>query len=604
MPATSTSRFFALAALVVVAAVAAVFLLMPVAGTATVARSRRIGPEVPSPGNGPGHARWIAEENAKPGTTDWQITGPVAHGNIEGYADATSAAAGDTVRLYVSTDARSYRVEAYRMGWYGGKQGRLVWTSPSQVGFRQASASVDPRTKMAEAQWTPSVNVPIDKTWPPGDYLFKLVGDNGYAQFVPFAVRDDTSNAALVVVNAVTTWQAYNKWGAHSLYEGVDRLGTTTPEARSQVVSFDRPYENDSGAGDFLGNELPLVSLAEKQGYDVTYWTDVDLHHRGDRLANHRAVLSLGHDEYWSAEMRNGVERARDGGVSVAFFGANAVYRSIRLDPSGLGPYRHEVNYRVARDDPFRGVDDSRVTVSWREPPLNRPESSLVGDYYQCNPAKADMVVADPSAWVFAGTGLGAGDKLRGLVGPEYDRYDVNAPQPPGAVQVLSHSPLRCGGQATFSDMTWYSVASGAGVFATGTNWWISRLNMTCVPPEQCLDQNVRRVTLNVLDAFAAGAAGSAHPSVSNLNRFGQMSRATTPANAGEQAVTPTTSSLFTTTTDAWGRTSTTLARRHPATTRRSPFSTEPTLPALPFPTSTIPLGSPSPSGVVRGIRS
>ncbi|MFN2607307.1 MAG: N,N-dimethylformamidase beta subunit family domain-containing protein [Acidimicrobiales bacterium] len=581
MPGTST-RLVAIVAVVVGMAVGAVFVLIPAARTATLIGSRPAGPEVPRTAAA-GHARWVAGENAKPGTTDWQITGPVDHGNIEGYADTTSAVSGDTVRLFVSTDAATYRVDAYRMGWYGGTQGRLVWRSPPQTGFRQGPPSVDPLTNTVEAHWAPTLSITLDKAWPPGDYLLKLVGDNGYAQFVPLAVRDDTSKAALVVVNAVTTWQAYNKWGGHSLYEGVDRLGATTPEARSQIASFDRPYANDSGAGDFLGNELPLVSLVEKSGYDVTYETDIDVHRRGALLTNHRAVLSLGHDEYWSAEMRAAVERARDAGVNVAFFGANALYRAIRLAPSDLGDLRHEINYRIARDDPMTGVDNSRVTVGWREPPVNRPESSLVGDYYQCNPVKADMVVADPSAWVFAGTGLAAGDKLKDLVGPEYDRYDPSAPQPPGPVQVLTHSPLHCGGQASYSDMTWYTTASGAGVFATGSNWWISRLNLTCVPSDSCLEQHALRITLNVLDAFSLGPAGRSHPSVSNVSSLGEV-RGTTPLDAGERVVT-TTTTPYTAPTTVGSRPSTSLARTTTTTTRPlHPPTSVPTLPSLPFP--------------------
>jgi hypothetical protein len=241
--------------------------------------------------------------------------------------------------------------------------------------------------------------------------------------------------------------------------------------------------------------------------------------------------------------MRQAVERARDSGTNIAFFGANALYRAIRLGPSDLGPNRREFNYRSARDDPVSGVDNSRITVSWREPPLNRPESALVGTYYECNPVKGDLVIADPSAWVFAGTGLGAGDKLKNVVGPEFDHYDKSAPQPPGAVQVLSHSPVRCHGKASFSDMTYYSAPSGAGVFATGTNWWISRLGPAC-PPDDCVDAKVVRVTENVLKAFALGPAGQTHPSVSNVNRLGSVNSSSTTGS-----VTDDTNQEFTTST-------------------------------------------------------
>jgi hypothetical protein len=580
VPGASTARLVAIVSIVVGVAIGSVVVLVPQGRTATLSDRRALGPGVPPPA-APGHAQWIVDENARPGTSDWQLSGPVSHGEIEGYADTTSTTRGQTVRLFVSTSAPTYRVEAYRMGWYGGRQARLVWRSGLVRGARQAERSVDPVTNMVETRWGPSLSVRVDQAWPPGAYLLKLAADNGYAQYVPLTVRDDTGRSALLVVDAVTTWQAYNRWGGHSLYDGVNRHGATTAEARSQVVSFDRPYENDSGAGDFLGNELPMVSLLERSGYDVSYWTDVDLHQRPELLDRHRAVVTLGHDEYWSLEMRTAVERARDSGVNVAFFGANAVFRSIRLAPSGLGPARREVNYRSAQSDPLHGIDDTRVTVSWRDPPLNRPESTLIGAFYQCNPVKADMVVADGSAWVFAGTNLAGGDRLADLVGPEYDRYDVNAPGPPGPVQVLAHSPVRCGGRASFSDMTYYTAPAGAGVFATGTNWWVSRVNPACAPADGCSDARVATITRNVLDAFAAGPAGLAHPSVSNLHRLpDNRSRDTTPADATENQSRVTAAS-----------TTTTVAQRPrpptsgPPTTRRAlPPTTISIRPSLPFP--------------------
>ena len=580
-PPATTTQLLAIASIVVGVAIGAVMLLVPSARTAAIG-NRAAGPALPTAEGGAGRARWVIEENRRPGTPDWHITGPTSRGEIEGYADTTSVNRGRSVRLFVSTKASTYRVEAYRIGWYGGRQGRLVWKSGTVNGVDQADATVDPTTNMAEARWSPSLSVNVDRSWPPGNYLLKLVAANGYAQYVPLTVRDDESRAALVVVNAVTTWQAYNRWGGHSLYEGVDGSGTTSASGRADVVSFDRPYENDSGAGDFLGNELPMISLLEKEGYDVTYWTDIDLHSGSGRLANHRALLTLGHDEYWSKEMRDGVEAARDRGVNVAFFGANAVFRAIRLTPSDLGPDRRQVNYRVASADPLNGVDDSRVTVSWREPPLNRPESTLVGAFYQCNPVKADFVVADASAWAFAGTGLRNGDRIPNLVGPEYDRYDVNAPLPPGPVQVLGHSPVRCSGRASYSDMTYYSTRSGAGVVATGTNWWISRLNPACPPRDGCYDERVAGVTRNILDAFAAGPAGRAHPSIANLHLLDEDKvRETTPPTVSEQPIPTTTSSTAPATTTS--RVPSSIYAGPPTTVRR-PQNTIPLGPTLPFP--------------------
>ncbi len=90
----------------------------------------------------------------------------------------------------------------------------------------------------------------------------------------------------------------------------------------------------------------------ERLGLDVSYWTDIDLHERGQLATNHRAVVIPGHDEYYTVEMRQYLEAARDAGVNLGFFGANNIYRRIRLEPSAIGADRHEVNYRDAARGP------------------------------------------------------------------------------------------------------------------------------------------------------------------------------------------------------------------------------------------------------------
>ena len=174
----------------------------------------------------------------------------------------------------------------------------------------------------------------------PAQYLIKPVGSNGGQQYVPFTVRDDASHSAYVVQSSVTTWQAYNPYRGFSLYGGIPTGSESSLDARSYVVSFDRPYSHDAtaldghGSGDFLGNELPFIFFAERHGLDVTYTTDVDLHTNPAHLLNHRSLISLGHDEYWSTPMRDGAEHALEAGVNLAFLGANACYRQIRLEPS------------------------------------------------------------------------------------------------------------------------------------------------------------------------------------------------------------------------------------------------------------------------------
>jgi hypothetical protein len=392
------------------------------------------------------------------------------------------------------------------MGYYGGDGGRLVWTSKDVAGRKQAAPSVEPRTRMVEADWEPSLSVRLTPEFVPGVYLFKLVGEDGEQQYVPLTVRDDESTAAFVVQNAVTTWQAYNLWGGADLYEGQTRSGGSSFEARSRVVSFDRPYKLGDGSGDFLGNEFPLVSYVESLGLDVTYWTDVDLHRRPELLLRHRALLTLGHDEYWTWGMRDAAEHARDQGVNLAFFGANAAFRQIRLEDSPLGLYRREVNYKRANEDPVRLTSPKFTTTDFRQPPVTRPESAMIGNLYECNPVKADFVVYRPDSWVFAGLRFDKGDDIDDLVGSEYDRWTPGPGTPPN-VEVVAHSPLKCRGRPSFSDMTYYTSPGGGGVLATGTNLWVPKLGSV---------DEVRAITANVLKVFGAGPAGQSHPSQPN----------------------------------------------------------------------------------------
>jgi hypothetical protein len=471
----------------------------------------------PQPGVGAQEAATAIElENAKPGSGGWQIpsTPPQGAQAIEGYADHDSAAVGDVVRVFVNTAAPSWHLEAWRMGWYGGTKGRLVWSSRVQPGSVQPAPFRDPVTHMAEARWSSPLAISIDSTWTPGAYLLVLVSSSGGRQFVPLTVRDDASKAALLLVDATTTWQAYNEWGGCSLYACPGVKGAH----RATIVSFDRPYAANYGRGsaDFLDHELPLIALVERLGLDVTYVTDVDLDRDPQLALAHRAVLSLGHDEYYSTAMRSALEEARDAGVNLAFLGANAIYRHIRLEPSWDGrARRREVNYRSTKD-PGALHDPSAATVQWRNPPLNDPENALIGIQYGCAPMSGGLRIVDPSAWLLDGTGVSAGTTFPGLVGNEFDSLTKNG-KTPANLQLIADSPVRCLGKAYFADMSWYAAPSGAGVFASGTVHWICTLDGTCpAPPDEVAF--VVRVTENLLAAVQAGPAGAAHPSHTNVS--------------------------------------------------------------------------------------
>ena len=447
-------------------------------------------------------------ENKRPGTSAWRITDLGSADAIDGYADQQSVLPGQSFRLYVSTTAKSFRVDAFRFGWYSGHQARLVWASGRIRGQQQTAVDIAPGTHMVTAPWRPSMTI-TTTNWPPGSYLLRLDASSGAERYVPITVRSANTAGAIVILNDNTTWQAYNAWGGYSLYQGPDGL----PSDRGYAVSFDRPYDGD-GAVRFLAFDEAAIALAEHTGVRLAYETDVDIDQHPGILAGARAVISLGHDEYYSQAMRNALLTARNAGTNLAFLGANSIYRHIRFANGD----RVVICYKVADIDPLFGKDDAETTQQWRDPPDPRPESVITGVFYECNPVSAPWVVYDPSNWIFAGTGAYKGERFPGMVGPEYDRLNpaVSFPRP---MQVLAHSPLTCDGFSTYSDSVYYTVASGAGVFASGTMRWVCAMRgLSCGHGlTRAAERFVDRATQNLLRAFAAGPAGRAHPAHDNV---------------------------------------------------------------------------------------
>ena len=248
-------------------------------------------------------AGWVARENAQPGSDDWGVADDRAvHDQIRGFAGTTSIDREGPVDLYVSTVSPTFDVTAYRMGFYGGKGAREVWSEEGITGQDQGGAVLDPETRMAVAPWQPSLTVDVGRDWPPGVYMFRLSTPTGGASLIPLTVRDDDSTAPLLIQSSVTTWQAYNDWGGANLYAGGSN---NDGDLRADVVSFDRPY-GGNGSGEFFGREWEFIFFVEQLGIDLSYWTDIDLDAQPEQVQQHRALVSLGHDEYYTVEMRPG----------------------------------------------------------------------------------------------------------------------------------------------------------------------------------------------------------------------------------------------------------------------------------------------------------
>jgi hypothetical protein len=454
-------------------------------------------------------ARRKVAENALPGDPHWEIRHLGTANAITGYAGAASVLTGQSFPLSVSTASRGFRVRAFRLGWYRGDGARQVWQSGPLRGRRQNPPGVSAGTNTVQTAWDPVLEVPTDD-WPAGAYLLRLDADSGAQRYVPITVRSASTAGRVVLKSCVSTWQAYNTWGGYDLYKGADGSYGN----RSLAVSLDRPYDLN-GADMFLTYERNVVKLAEALGLPLAYATGMDIAADPHLLDGASALISPGHDEYWTPSERAHVTAARDAGVNLAFLGANAMFRRIRLDADGRLVVCYKTSYT---EDPEYGKDNALVTSDWREPPVPDPESSLIGTIYEGYPANAAYQVATPDSWLFAGTGVAEGARFANLVGVEYDRVNPAYPVP-RPIQVLSHSPLVCQGARSFGDSAYYTHSGGAGVFNSGTMRWVEAIYGD--RPHGIGGRTpafVKQVTTNLLRAFADGPAAARYPAHDNLD--------------------------------------------------------------------------------------
>ena len=382
----------------------------------------------------------LQAENAQPGTPDWQLTYTRVDPTtlyrspwIEGFVSKASVKAGESLDLFVSTrPVDRFRVDIYRLGYYGGTGGRLM----AELGEFQGLEQPDPpvgEERLRECQWEATTAIEIPADWPSGVYLGKLSLVKGrYQSYVVFIVRDERP-ADIVFQCSDNTWQAYNRWpDNYSLYDAdTGKKWNLLPGVK---VSYDRPYGKycqildaplSQGAGEFGLWEFPFAYWLEQHGYDVTYCSNTDVHADAQCAARGKVFLSVGHDEYWSLEQFEHVQQAVKSGTSVGFFSGNTCCFVAPFSQSSRG-----VDNRIlTRAGRYGGVSEAEKTSMGPFPMEGPNEAQLIGAR-TTSPynGSADWIVTDATHWLFANTGMKNGDRIAGLVGWEFHGEPADLP--------------------------------------------------------------------------------------------------------------------------------------------------------------------------------
>lgn len=374
------------------------------------------------------------------------------------YSDRLSYAPGETVTLFVSATAPRYSLEVAR-------DGAALTPMLRQEGLAAAWQATPDHCSVEGCGWQAGHAFAIPADWPSGAYRLTLRGEGGRTPALchhlivvrPAPARHRGGRRGrLLQIAATGTWTAYNTWGGSNHYQGI-----TGPkrDLYAPTVSLERPFcrgfvvlppdaprvplevpvppasvpryphmewayatghsKKYASAG-WASYDSHFFRWAEAAGYAVDLATQHELHYRPELLEGYDCLAFVGHDEYWTWEMRDAVEAFVERGGRVARFAGNFMWQT-RLQDEGRRQTCYK--YRARAEDPlYGGPEQARTTTSWEAPEVGRPGAETFGlnatrglyaGWGGCAPRGVrGFPVYRPEHWAFAGTGLYYGDLL------------------------------------------------------------------------------------------------------------------------------------------------------------------------------------------------
>jgi hypothetical protein len=386
------------------------------------------------------------------------------------YTDRTSVAPGERFHLHASCDDGPCTLEIARVG----SARDVVWqASGLVVGSHPTPIEAD----RLGCGWPAVVEVAVGADWRSGYYDVVLTSATGQSAHHFVCVKAAPARTQpMVLVLTTNTLHAYNYWGGRSAYADVEALMSrrrTLAEAMAAslgVLSTQRPFPPlllapppemprlvnlekrgfearpwagadpawsrahrqspyDGSAGYLNKWEHAFVRWAENQGLGFDYLTDYDLDRDPGALAPYRAVVLVGHSEYWSGPQRDRLERFVDEGGRLAILSGNTAFWKVRWEDEGRTLVCHKWNGASAEDVPA-----AEATHLWSHPMFARPEAEITGlsfifgGYHRLGLCAArgqgGYTVYRPDHWALEGADLYWGDVFGDdvpLVGYEND---------------------------------------------------------------------------------------------------------------------------------------------------------------------------------------
>lgn len=364
----------------------------------------------------PGSRRTIAQENALTGaaSSQWEISGAGDLTN-QGFVRDFSVQVGQIAQFAVTGDCEV--IDVYRIGWYGGLGWRRVATlgntptaQPGEQSIADSNGGTDCDNWSTTTQWdipdfhTPGLHVAV---------IRNAALNN--ASWAPFMVVDPARSGAIVYKTSDTTWAlAYNRYrtsgtsrvNGSSFYTNAGG-GLWNITGRAHAASYNRPITTREEIPQtyWLACEAPLIRWLERNGFNLNYISCRELD-AGllASLPGAQALISSGHDEYWSQGMRGNAEAFRDAGNHLVFMSANEIFWRIRFTATGSRQRTTAYCYKDTMPGPDAHtagtpLDPVSWTGTWKDTrwAQREPENLLTGTDFRMNGINDLDVLIDAS---------------------------------------------------------------------------------------------------------------------------------------------------------------------------------------------------------------
>ena len=322
------------------------------------------------------------------------------------YTDRLSYAPGDTVSIHAISTAERFSIDVI----LDGATPRVIDRLEVRAGWQSLAAGFQENG----CGWPVVHRWQVPRDLPSGFVLLvaRAAAADGTIreQEHGFAVRcaEPGERCHTLLVLATCTWQAYNEWGGGNHYMA-DGMGALTFAPR---LTIHRPYSRGfmwlpaNAPRRLPDRTLPHNGITRHNSFEFSYlrglskyyasagwasydrhfavWmqdegrpldlaTQHDLHADPALLDRYETAVFVGHDEYWTWDMRDAVERFTARGGNVGRFAGN-FYWQIRLEAAGTRQVCYKWEARA--HDPVKG---RRLTANWEDPEVHRPGASTFG---------------------------------------------------------------------------------------------------------------------------------------------------------------------------------------------------------------------------------